>query len=130
ISKLGRVSVSDIAVLLAAIAEAHEAAAATLRHRVAALSPAPADGHPLTAVQRARIMNPQLGPRQAEIIEILEDKYPEGTDTGYLWRTTGQDQPNVYLTVNGLRQQGIVEKDATTRPHQYRLSSEFMSDGE
>jgi len=117
---------SDLNYLLNALADAHAAAAATLRQHASAIGTPASDSQPLTAVQRARIMNPQLGPRQAEIIELLEEKYPEGTDTGYLWRTTGQDQPNVYLTVNGLRAQGIVEKDATTRPHTYRLRPDFM----
>lgn len=117
---------SDAIILLTALAEAHATAATTLRQHIAALSPQPSDGQALSAVERARVMNPQLGPRQAEVIELLENLYPDGTDTGYLYRTMDYDQPNVYLTVNGLVKWGIAEKDITTRPHRYRLSSDFM----
>jgi len=32
------------------------------------------------------------------------------------------DQPNVYLTLQGLCNMGLVEKDATKSPHVYRLT--------
>lgn len=121
---------SEIPALLNAFADAFSAASATFRQHAIALSPQASSGQPLSAVERARIMNPQLGPRQAEIIELLAPMYPKGTDTGYLHREMGYDQPNVYLTLQGLIKQGIVEKNVATRPHTYRLHPDFMHEDE
>ncbi|UQS27564.1 hypothetical protein L1857_34595 [Amycolatopsis thermalba] len=115
----------EAAAVLNAWSDALSAASAVLRQHALALSPA-VEARALSAVDRARIMNPQLGPRQAEIITLLDELYPKGADTGYLHRKMNYDQPNVYLTLKGLIQQGIVEKDATTRPHLYRLTDDFM----
>ncbi|NUT94454.1 MAG: hypothetical protein HOY78_20790 [Saccharothrix sp.] len=115
-------------VLLNALADALNAASATLRQHAAALNRAEATAEEggLSAVERARIVNPLLGPRQAEVISWLEQAHPDGTDTGDLSRRMDYDQPNVYLTLKGLTEQGLVEKDTTTRPHRYRLSADFL----
>jgi hypothetical protein len=120
----------EASVLLNAAADALNAAASTLRQHAIALSPQVSDGQSLSAVERARVQHPQLGPRQAEAITLLEPLYPEGTDTGYLYREMDYDQPNVYLTLQGLIKLGIVEKNATTRPHTYRLHPDFMRNEE
>jgi DNA-binding MarR family transcriptional regulator len=120
-------------VLLNALADALAAASATLRQHAAVLDQsgrATGEGGPLSAVERARIVNPLLGPRQAQILGLLEEAHPEGTDTGKLGRGMGYDQANVYLTLKGLTEQGLVEKDTTTRPHRYRLAADFLSPGD
>jgi DNA-binding IclR family transcriptional regulator len=63
-----------------------------------------------------------LGSDLAEIIELLDKAGPFGSNTGFLSRSMGYDQPNVYLTLRGLIGLGFVEKDESGRPHSYRLS--------
>lgn len=114
---------SDIDVL-SALADAAEAFANTLRQHLTPITPqlVPKGNRPEDVVGRARIMHPLLGHRQAEVIGLLAKEYPGTTSTGNLAREMGYDQPNVYLTLQGLIQANLVVKDATPRPHQYGLS--------
>lgn len=114
---------SDIAVL-EAIADALDAASATLRQRVALLKPVgPSEARgPAGAVARARALHPQLGERQAQILEILAAAGAEGTGTGPISHQIDYDQPNVYLTLQSLVRLRFVEKDDTSDPHRYRLT--------
>ena len=80
-----------------------------------------------SAVARAKEIHPELGPRQAEIIEQLEIAGVDGTTTGVIFRNIGYAQPNVYLTLRGLITLGLVEKDALASPHRYRLASALRS---
>jgi DNA-binding transcriptional ArsR family regulator len=120
--------------LLRTLAAGLEAAAATFR---TAANKASADAQPdinaqgvalrsrtarASAVERARLMHPTLGKRQAQIIEELTAAEPEGTDTGQISRSLQYDQPNVYLTLAALRRHGLVEKDESQHPHRYRLA--------
>ena len=114
--------------MLDAMAEALEAGAAVLRRHSALAdveSPARAAGG---VVSRARAVHPLLGPRQAEILGLLEEAGREGTNTGVLSRAMEYDQPNVYLTLRGLIGLGFVEKDETTSPHTYRLTDLLWGD--
>lgn len=109
--------------LLEASAEAHEAAAQAFRRRIALLNTSPPrESEDLTAVDLARAIHPTLGPRQAQLVELLGEAGPSGSDTGTLSRSLEYDQPNVYLTLAKLAKLGIVEKDESTKPHTYRLS--------
>lgn len=80
-----------------------------------------------SAVLRAKEIHPELGPRQAEIVEQLEIAGDEGTTTGVISRKIDYAQPNVYLTLRGLTTLGLVEKDEVTSPHRYRLASSLRS---
>jgi DNA-binding IclR family transcriptional regulator len=51
----------------------------------------------------------------------LEQAGSEGTGTGAIVRAISYDQPDVYLTLKGLQALDFAEKDASTRPHTYRL---------
>jgi hypothetical protein len=111
-----------------AMAEALEAAAAVFRRHSAL---ADADSSTVGAgnvVSRARAVHPLLGPRQAEILGLLEEAGRKGTNTGVLSRAMEYDQPNVYLTLRGLIGLGFVEKDETTSPHTYRLTDVLWGD--
>jgi DNA-binding MarR family transcriptional regulator len=70
----------------------------------------------------ARRLHGSLGPRQAEVLALLQEAGPVGTNTGVLSRRMGYTQPNVHLTLKELVRRGLVEKDASARPHNYRLS--------
>lgn len=110
--------------ILVAIADALDAASHVLRQRAAVLSVGvqePEDAGPTDIVSLARAIHPQLGPRQAQLLDLLAQAGPDGTDTGSLSREMGYDQPNVYLTLQQMMPLGFVEKDETTRPHTYRL---------
>lgn len=111
-----------------AMAEALEAAAAVLRrHSALADIESPTEGAD-GVVSRARAVHPLLGPRQAEVLGLLEEAGREGTNTGVLSRAMEYDQPNVYLTLRGLIALGFVEKDETTRPHTYCLTGVLWGD--
>lgn len=117
---------ADIAIL-EAIADSYDAASAKLREQITLLKLAssaaePEPATPQNVVARARAIHPQIGPRQIEVLEVLEVADTEGTSTGHISRIIGYDQPNVYLTLQGLMAQGFVAKDETTRPHTYRLA--------
>jgi DNA-binding MarR family transcriptional regulator len=79
-----------------------------------------------SAVQRARAIHPQLGPRQAEVITALEEHGSQGTSTGAISRAIGYDEANVYLTLRGLIRRRFVEKDTMTDPHTYRLAGRLL----
>lgn len=107
--------------LLYALAEAFDAASGVLRLRAALVEPRDRVST-MGSVDRARAVHPQLGPRQAEVIELLEQHGPNGTNTGVLSRSMNYDQPNVYLTLRSLVGLGFVEKDESVIPHNYRLA--------
>ncbi len=116
---------SDVAVL-EALADALDAASSALRQHLVLLEPPAAratDGQaPADAIAKARAIHERLGPRQAQILEVLEEAGNDGTNTGVISRKLGYDQPNVYLTLRVLVGLGFVEKDQTTDPHTYRLT--------
>jgi hypothetical protein len=74
-----------------------------------------------SAVNRARSMHPELGPRQAQILELLEEAGPSGTTTGLIGKEIEYPQADVYLTLRGLITRGMAEKDETASPQLYRL---------
>src|SRR5437773_7546692 len=100
------------AAVLEALAEALDTASVVLKRRAALLTGEVGDAHASAgAVARARVIHPLLGPRQAEVIEQLEQAGRAGTNTGVISRAIKYDQPNVYLTLRGLTTLGFVEKD-------------------
>jgi DNA-binding MarR family transcriptional regulator len=113
------------AALLNVMADALDAASRVLRQRLALIETTPGNNGkvPESAVARARAMHERLGGRQAEILEVLEEAGGAGTNTGVISRRIGQDQANVYLTLQALVRLGFVEKDDTTDPHTYRLAA-------
>ncbi|MEU7527136.1 helix-turn-helix domain-containing protein [Saccharothrix sp. NPDC042600] len=130
--KSGDANVSA-SVLLNALADALAAASSVLRQHADAPSPRQATtggSREPGAVDRARVVHPLLGPRQAEIIGLLEQAHPDGAGTGDLSRRMGYDEPNVHLALQALTGQGLVEKDVTTRPHRYRLSADLLRPGD
>ena len=117
---------TDVAIL-EAIADSYDAASAKIREQIALLKIAaptvePEPGTLQKVVDRARAIHPQLGPRQIEVLEVLEIADTEGTSTGHISSIIDYEQPNVYLTLRGLTALGFVAKDETTRPHTYRLA--------
>jgi hypothetical protein len=118
--------------LLNAFADGLEAMSATLRRHAAVISSvqsdtAPRTNSPADVLARARAMYPGLGPRQAEVIELLADVHPESQTSRYLYdRMDGCDQPNVYNTCQRLKQIRLVENDPTARGLQYRLSPTLL----
>lgn len=110
--------------LLEVLADGFDAMSTAIRQRLALLdsdSTIAAAG-PTRAVDRARAMHPMLGNRQAEVIAVLERAGVSGTNTGAISMEINYDQPNVYLTLQGLLTRGFVEKDVSTSPHTYRLT--------
>jgi hypothetical protein len=118
--------------ILTALADAHEAAARTLRRHAALLGDGQsteltsAEAAADSALERARVMHPQLGSRQEEVIVLLEEADDRGLDTGVMSRSMGYDQPNVYLTLQSLMRHGFVERDVSVSPHTYRLTEELL----
>jgi hypothetical protein len=118
--------------VMLALADALDAASRLLRER--ATAPVPEVG-PTTrtagagAVERARSIHPSLGPRQAQILEVLEQYGEAGTNTGVISRAIRYSQPNVHLTLMGLMDAGLAVRDATVRPHLYWLAERLRSDG-
>jgi hypothetical protein len=121
------VSASD----LEAVAEVLEQAARSLRLRAAQLGtssePGPATERETSAVERLRTLHPAAGPRQIEVVQVLDEAGAEGTNTGVIARRIDYDQPNVYLTLQGLTNRGFVVKDESTTPHTYRLATDLFS---
>jgi DNA-binding transcriptional ArsR family regulator len=118
---------SDAAVL-AAIADALESAVRSLRASAALIAPSADDrerSH-LTLVERVRSAHPALGPRQAQVLEVLERAGSQGISTGAISKEMGYDQPNVYLTLQGLVSLGYVQKNEASRPHRYSLSEQLI----
>lgn len=122
----------DASSLLKLQIRAHEAAIAVLRDGLKDISePEPSNARLGLAgmLDRARERHPLLGHRQKEVLTLLHEVYPDGHDTGYMMRTMNYLQPDVYLTVNKLVDKfGLVEKDATVSPHQYRLAPWLMGE--
>jgi N-methylhydantoinase B/oxoprolinase/acetone carboxylase alpha subunit len=109
--------------IVSALADALEAAAASLRRRAALLPPDMRSGPQAgSAEERARMIHPMLGPRQAEVIRELEEYEPKGTSTGAIARGLGYDQANTHLTLQALMERGLVERDTSVHPHNYRLA--------
>lgn len=116
--------------LLEAFADALEAAARSLRRRAQLSNTEPkGEGGEGDVVERARAMHPQLGPRQAEVLRVLEDYGATGTNTGVISQVIDYEQANVYLTLQALISLGFVERDTATSPHIYRLSSSLGPKG-
>lgn len=111
-----------------AMAEALEAAAAVFRRYSALAGDATPAAGTNGVVRSARAVHPLLGPRQAEILELLKEAGRDGTNTGVLSRAMEYEQPNVYLTLRGLIGLGFVDKDETTSPHTYRLTDVLWGD--
>lgn len=119
---------SDSEVLLA-LADALDAASRLLRERATApTQPAP-EPRATGAVERARSIHPSLGPRQAQILEVLEQYGNAGTNTGVISRAIHYSQPNVHLTLMGLMDAGLAVRDASVRPHVYWLAERLRADG-
>jgi DNA-binding transcriptional ArsR family regulator len=113
---------------LMALADALEAASAVLRERaLEAVQPVAATALEANAVDRARSQHPALGPRQAEIISVLELYAPGGTNMGVISRAIEYSQSNVHLTLMGLINLGMVVRDEDVRPHVYRLTDRVAS---
>lgn len=116
--------------ILTALAEAHEAAARTLRRHSALLGDeasgaTPSESTAGSALQRIRSMHPQLGSRQEEVVALLVEAGEGGLDTGVMSRDMDYDQPNVYLTLQSLMRHGFVERDTSVSPHIYRLTEDL-----
>jgi DNA-binding MarR family transcriptional regulator len=115
--------------ILDALADALEAAVQTLRERSALLRSTDTDPRsPPSATARARAVHPQLGPRQAQVIDELAKAGKEGVRTGAIVHAIGYDQPDVYLTLKGLQTLGFAEKNASARPHIYRLGPKLRDE--
>ena len=109
--------------ILEALAEAHEAAATTLRRHADRLKASAAHGSvgQGTAVDRAKLTHPMLGHRQEQVLTELEAAEPDGITTGAISRALAYDQANVHITLQGLMERGFAEKDTSRYPHIYRL---------
>ena len=57
------------------------------------------------------------------MFEYLDDVGAGGTTGGAISRAIDYEQPNTYLALKWLVKLGFVEKDESTRPHTYRLTS-------
>lgn len=111
------------AAMLHALADAFDAASTALRQRAALSDRDPGPGTTtVAAVDRARALHPQLGPRQATVIDLLERHGREGTSTAVLSKFMDHGHPKVYLTLRNLVLLGLVEKDESVSPHNYRLA--------
>lgn len=82
---------------------------------------------PKSAIRRAKVLHPELGPRQTQIIQLLETSGSDGAPTGVIAKAIGYPQPDVYLTLRGLVARGFVEKDESTSPQRYRLTKSLTS---
>ncbi len=112
-----------------ALADALMAAGEALHERARSLrvaADAPGDNE-FDVVAEARRLHGALGPRQAEVLALLQEAGPAGTNTGVLSKRMGYTQPNVHLTLKELVRRGLVIKDGTTRPHNYRLAPRLAS---
>ncbi len=113
--------------ILNALAEAAEAAAAVLRRHAAQARPLwPAEGPAGTVLDRARQIHPALSPRQADILSELVAAGSEGRTPGAIARALNHDQANMDIMLGGLANQGLVNRDASVDPHNYRLSAALL----
>ena len=74
--------------------------------------------------------DPQMGPRQVQVLQEVCDVGDAGASAGGISRLIGYDEPNVHLTLQALVRLGFVEKDESTRPHRYRLAPHLSGGGE
>lgn len=125
---------SELASVLNALADALDAASATLRRHAVGLAQdqddtAPSTNAPDDVVARARRTHPLLGQLQAQVLRHLADAHRDWVDSTVLWHRVGTDKvdrPNLYNTCQKLMDLGWVEKDPTTRPHRYRLTTVLL----
>ncbi len=111
------------------LAEIFEGAARTLLSRLARSPDGEVDdagGRLVDAVTRARSIHPALGPRQAQVLEFLDQCGRDGSHTSVIADAVGITQPNAHLTLKTLVTLGFVEKDDLTWPKTYRLAGELM----
>ena len=80
-------------------------------------------------VDRARRIHPALSPRQADILSELVAAGTEGTTPGAIARALNHDQANMDIMLSGLANQGLVDRDASVYPHNYRLSAALLGGG-
>jgi hypothetical protein len=109
--------------ILDALAEAAEAAAAVFRQHAAQTRPLwPAERPAGRLLDRARQINPMLGPRQAEVLSELEAAGPAGTTAGAIAWAMNYDPPHADITLGARANQGLVGEDTSVYPQVYRLS--------
>lgn len=113
--------------VLEALADAFGAAEQVIRKRIARVAVDRPVANVSEVLQAVRAEHPLLGPRQAQIVELLSEAGDDGMNTGGLSKRMQYDQPNVYLTLQVLREEGFVEKDETVSPHIYRLAVRFRA---
>lgn len=126
----GRPRVPEIT-LLDALADAFEAAAATLRRQAAAGRRDSDDHHADTIMDRVRSIYPDLGFRQAQMVELLADAGASADGTGgmtasELGRAISYSPVNAHISLAPLVDAGIVEKITVSQPYLYRLA---LADG-
>src|SRR5258708_30543106 len=98
--------------ILDALAEAAEAAAAVFRQHAAQARPLwPAERPAGRGLDRARQINPMLGPRHAEVLSGLEAAGPAGTTAGAIAWAMNYDPPHADITPGALANQGPVDAD-------------------
>lgn len=117
------------------LADATEAMAKTLRQIAAEIDgdevPAASEAAPAgSALERALQLHPMMGARQRELIPLVEREGKRGADTGVLSRTMGYDQPNVYLTLQGLIRRNFIVKDTSSHPHRYFIGPALKPDAD
>jgi hypothetical protein len=121
-----------LATLFNDLADHTEATARTLRKIAYEMSagtgplPLPATG---SALERALGIHPSMGPRQRELITLVEGIGARGADTGELSRASGMSQPNVHLTLKGMMTRGLIRKDESQRPQRYYLGAALDARG-
>jgi DNA-binding IclR family transcriptional regulator len=67
-----------------------------------------------------------LGPRQRQVLVVLEEAGKAGTSMGEIARRDGVENSTVHIALTALRQYGIVEKDTFASPYRYRLSRRLL----
>lgn len=110
--------------LLTALTRATEAFLTVLREELVLATPIQASDETVKigAVEAARRLHPDLGPRQAEIIELLERTGAEGTTHGAIAKELGRELPNTHTNLQVLVQRGLLERDDSLSPIRYRLA--------
>jgi hypothetical protein len=125
----------ELTTLIDELADSAEAMTRTLRAIAGELARKPAEqpvvieADQSSALARALALHPVMGARQRSIIRLVEREGDHGADTGTLSREMGYDQPNVYLTLQGLIRRDFIRRDANAHPHRYYLGRALL-DGE
>jgi hypothetical protein len=70
--------------------------------------------------------SPMLGQRQAEVLQELAKVGPVGASCGRIAKAIDYDEPNCHITFSALAVKGLVDKDASTYPHSYRLAPPLL----